>query len=145
MIQIHVAWWCMSNLANVQGPDSIQRWHLASIGNPIVEIRRSYDRLISTMGFPILVRWHLYIESGPRPSFGNSHYVRCQRQNEIFRQFLWKPCVSCLMYPFVNCSSKLTKNKLWLFTSLAFVREITGDWRMALCREWRLNTICTVF
>ena len=36
------------------------------IGNPIVEIRRFYDRLISTMGFPILVRWHLYIESGPR-------------------------------------------------------------------------------
>ena len=36
-----------------------------SIGNPIVEIRRSHDRLISTMGFPILVRKHLYIESGP--------------------------------------------------------------------------------
>ena len=31
-----------------------------------MEIRRSYDRLISTMGFPILVRQHLYIESGPR-------------------------------------------------------------------------------
>ena len=30
-----------------------------TIGNPIVEIRRSDDRLISTMGFPILVRWHL--------------------------------------------------------------------------------------
>ena len=30
-------------------------------------MRRSYDRLISTMGFPILVRWHLYIESGPSP------------------------------------------------------------------------------
>ena len=39
--------------------------HLTSIGNPIVEIRRSYDRLISTMRFPILVRWHLYIEAGP--------------------------------------------------------------------------------
>ena len=25
-----------------------------------MEIRRSYDRLISTMGFPILVRWYLY-------------------------------------------------------------------------------------
>ena len=50
----------------VQGPDSIQRWYLTSIGNPIVEIRRSYDRLISTMGFPIPVRRHLYIESGPR-------------------------------------------------------------------------------
>ena len=36
----------------VQGADSIKRCHLASIGNPIVEIRRSYDRLISTMGFP---------------------------------------------------------------------------------------------
>ena len=33
-----------------------------------MEIRRSYDRLISTMGFPILVRWHCYIESGPRIS-----------------------------------------------------------------------------
>ena len=30
-----------------------------------MEIRRSYDRLISTMGFPILVRRQLYIESGP--------------------------------------------------------------------------------
>ena len=28
-----------------------------------MEIRRSYDRLISTMGFPILVRLHFYIES----------------------------------------------------------------------------------
>ena len=48
------------------GVDSIKRCHLSSIGNPIVEIRRSYDRLISTMGFPILVRWHHFIESGPR-------------------------------------------------------------------------------
>ena len=47
------------------GPDSIKRCHLTSIGNPIVEIRRSYDRLISTMGSPIPVRQHLYIESGP--------------------------------------------------------------------------------
>ena len=30
--------------------------HLTSIGNPIVEIRRIYDGLISTIGFPILVR-----------------------------------------------------------------------------------------
>ena len=28
------------------------------------------DRLISTMGFPILVRWHLYIESGPWSLWG---------------------------------------------------------------------------
>ena len=30
-----------------------------------MEIRRSYDRFISTMGFPILVGWHFYIESVP--------------------------------------------------------------------------------
>ena len=42
-----------------------ERCCLTSIGIPIVEIRRSHDRLMSTMGFPIPVRWHLYIESGP--------------------------------------------------------------------------------
>ena len=55
-----------ANTYTHQGPDSIKRCHLTSIGNPIVEIRRSYDRLISTMGFPIPVRRHLYIESRPR-------------------------------------------------------------------------------
>ena len=49
-----------------QGPDSISRCRLTSIGNPMLEIRWSYDRLIYKMGFPILVRRHLYIESGPR-------------------------------------------------------------------------------
>ena len=51
--------------AIVLGPDSIQRCCLTNIGNPIVEIRPSKDRLISTMGFPILARRYLYIESGP--------------------------------------------------------------------------------
>ena len=41
------------------------------IGNPIVEIKRSYDRLISTMGFPIPIRRHLYIESGPWILYGS--------------------------------------------------------------------------
>ena len=60
-------------LCQTQGPDSIKRYHLTSIGNPIVEIRRSYDRLISTTGFPIPVRQHLYIESG----------TRCRRQGQL--------------------------------------------------------------
>ena len=38
---------------------------LTRIGNAIVEIRWSYDHLISTMGFPLLVWWHLYIGTGP--------------------------------------------------------------------------------
>ena len=55
----------IKNRAPIQYDVSI-RWHLTSIGNPIVEIRQSYDRLIPTMGFPILVRRHLYIETGSR-------------------------------------------------------------------------------
>ena len=47
------------------GAESIQICHLTSVGNPIMDIRRFYGRLISTMGFPILVRRDLYIESGP--------------------------------------------------------------------------------
>ena len=33
-------------------------------------IRLSHNRPISTMGFPILIRWHLYIEPGPRIVMG---------------------------------------------------------------------------
>ena len=46
---------------HIQGLDSIYRY-LAIIGNPIVEIRQSRS-LISTMGFPILLR-HISIELG---------------------------------------------------------------------------------
>ena len=38
---------------------------MSSYQHPIVEIRQYYDRLISAMGFPILVRHLLYIESRP--------------------------------------------------------------------------------
>ena len=44
-----------------QGPDLISYQYR----NTIVEIRRSYNRLISTMGFHILLKYQLYIESGP--------------------------------------------------------------------------------
>ena len=39
-----------------------------------MEIRRSKDRLISTMGFSILVRSHLYIESGPKVLSGQEEH-----------------------------------------------------------------------
>ena len=53
-----------TSLLMSQGVVSIQRCHLTSFVNTIVEVRGSYDRLISAMGFPILVRWYLYTESG---------------------------------------------------------------------------------
>ena len=45
---------------------SIQRCHLTRIGNPIEEIRRADDSLISTTGRLILVR-HIYNKSWPCP------------------------------------------------------------------------------
>ena len=45
---------------HVQKPDLVR---LCSIGIPIVDIKRSQDLLISTMGIPVLIRRHLYIES----------------------------------------------------------------------------------
>ena len=64
-----------------QGTESIQIY-LISIGNPIVEIRRSYDRLISTMGFHILVRWHLYTESGGKQTYQTSTCILLNKQGK---------------------------------------------------------------
>ena len=64
-----------------------------------MEIRRSYDRLISTMEFPILVRCHLYIESGPSwklimgPVFNSlwpSDAMSCHTT--------WSPLVKCHLF-----------------------------------------------
>ena len=73
----------------IKGADSIYRCLLTTVGNPIVEtrgpsvygdhvsqvwgytclkIRQSWDHLIFNMEIPILVRWHLYIETDPRQS-----------------------------------------------------------------------------
>ena len=74
-----------------QGGNSILRCRLTSKGNPIVEILRSQDRLISTMGFPILVRWHLYIESGPSLLWcrdAHSDWIHSERPNGVSKCLL---------------------------------------------------------
>ena len=60
--------------------------YTTSIGNPIVVIRRSKDRLISTMGFPILVRWHLYTES---PSWIQLHNWQKSWRNLTMKWLWW--------------------------------------------------------
>ena len=50
----HGIWFLYWNRA--QYSNSFQRWCLFSIGNPIVQMRQSYDHFISTVGFPILVK-----------------------------------------------------------------------------------------
>ena len=48
---------CVNISSKAQGVDSILRWDLTHIYNPILEIRWTYYCLISTMVFLILVRW----------------------------------------------------------------------------------------
>ena len=87
------AWeWISNFILYFPGPRFNIKCHLTSIGNPIVEIRRSYDRLISTMGFPILVRRHLYIESGPWTCNDLSNHCGHWRQWRLWNknQLVWK-------------------------------------------------------
>ena len=48
------------------GAVSIQRRHLTNIGIPMLEVRRSHDRLILNSRIPIPGKDGLYIETGPR-------------------------------------------------------------------------------
>ena len=43
-----------------------ERTHLTCKYHPIIKIRWSYDWLTSNLILSVLVRWNLYIESGPR-------------------------------------------------------------------------------
>ena len=67
LIGISAEWkiYLIGKSMNCRGLNKYKRCHLTSIENPIVEIRQSYDRLTSTMGFPILIICNLSIESGP--------------------------------------------------------------------------------
>ena len=84
---------------------SIWRCHLTSIGNPIVKIRRSYDRLISTMGFAILARWQLYIESGP----GYLHLVQTCRW-----YFVWRMHENMSPYTDYRLNANYEPNASWV-------------------------------
>ena len=85
----------------------IQNKCLTRIGNFIVEIRQSYDRLFSTMGFPILVRWHLHIESGPWARF-LSHIL-----SQVSWQVTWPR-----LRPQVTCGTFCLSFFKWLHKSL---------------------------
>ena len=90
--------------------------HLTSIWNPILEIRRSYDRLISTLGFPLLVRWHLYIESGSCTflpyymcgsvlSLDATYVAQCSDLGNILSTFF---CIGGVLWPMNNAAVVLS-------------------------------------
>ena len=80
------------------------RCPLTSIGNNIMEIRQSYNCLITRIVFPILVRCHIYIEMDPGAvthgaewhrrysmSYGLWHWAlfQCKDQNYIRLSYLY--------------------------------------------------------
>ena len=96
------------------GADSIKRCNLTSIGNRIVEIRRSYDRLISTMGFPILVRRHLYIDSGPRWYYILSVVWICHCWDKVDMVFIsLQYCTHHIWYQTLHITLMAMSTSMW--------------------------------
>ena len=88
MISLGTCTWCLGMLCTIQGfhsscgktsyqppgPHLNIKTAFPRYGIPMLKIRRSRDRLIVNMGIPILVRWHLNIETASR-----SHKLSKQR------------------------------------------------------------------
>ena len=70
--------------------DSVHICHLTGRVNSLMEIRRSHDRIIFTMEFPILVKRHLYIELGTRFRLIFAHWGRVG-QAVVFTNRSWQP------------------------------------------------------
>ena len=81
------------------GPNSIKRCFFSSIQHPIVDIRWSYDNLISTTGFPIMVKHHLCIELGPWGTWSAKHLTHILAMMRV-------------------------ENSAWFFTTLLLVRNV---------------------
>ena len=111
-----------------------------------MEIRRSYDRLISTLGFPILVRCHLYIESGPwiLSLFTRYCWFISQRQTSVTICHFCSP-VYCQdrrhitqtvheliiqIYKTNICISYMTKRWIWSCHNFAHVMTAQLSWHV---------------
>ena len=109
-----------------------------------MEIRRLQDGLISTMGFPVLVRWHHYIEPTPRCApltlrqlyiITQYHWCICDTYEEHWQALNYNKtkkqelCLFLVMYTFhfifhmspqIDIAVKLIKIQLWQKLILMF-------------------------
>ena len=91
MAILHRSWQIMDRKLLVQGLCSLRRRRLISIGIPIINLRRSSDRLRFIMGIPIPIRGHLLSEK--RPSYCSklvSHQCLWKLKFEVFQRHPWK-------------------------------------------------------
>ena len=120
MAELLTLWW-VTVKEELQGADSVLRC-LTSLGNPIVEIRQSCFCLISRMGFPILVRWHLDIELGSR------RYIR-----RVVMALLLKPIKMSLKENKYAVAGWETYAYIYIYNFLIWV-----GW----CKDYYLPLVC---
>ena len=110
-----------------------------------MEIRRSYDRLISTMVFPILARRHHYIESGPRPQLAKCMILNrsngtgcsaCMIQSAVDITRSDIQIKNTVYYVYIEYKSQLKFTKDMIYLALTtrvfcqyFVSEMTARYR----------------
>ena len=99
-----------------------------------MEIRRSYDRLISTMGFPILVRRHLYIESVP---WCWGRIFQENQANTVVADAL-TPCIDNTILDCVFSMQPFTRPH-WSNSTLEIVRTETQWYLHENCGQWTVG------
>ena len=85
-----------------------------------MEIRRSYNRLISTTGFPILVRWHLYTKSGPWLIVVFTPYTSTKKDNVTERKTTQKSTTKFGIFDKMYLSVKLIAHVHRRFWQVSF-------------------------
>ena len=87
------------------------RWCLTNIGILIVEIRWSYDCLISTMGYPLQVSWHSILNQGANMS--SIVVTPSGDENRIFQENLVNTISADAMPTCTARSSTATPLSVW--------------------------------
>ena len=100
-----------------------------------MEIRWSYDLLISTLGFLILARWHLYVESRPRSSMRKDFSFRCNlsvmkwQKNATIAMWFLLMMIAVIFHPLLITLCFFCKQ---LFVNTISLYVIMTDWRKPL-------------
>ena len=112
-----------------------------SMGIPMLKMRRSRDHLIFNMGIPILVRWHLDIESAPW-----NLQIKCPC--EISKLPVAKRCLDCIpsnmfrLYYFNHlCNILLIRQQVTNITKNKFELHQTHQ-MLVSTHSLRLQMIC---
>ena len=111
-----------------------------TIENPIVEIKLSYDRLISTMGFAILVNDIFILNQGPVVNYV-WHVLLCDELYEIYGDmtpnlFLWLKWLTVFHTALKRVTRLFFVQSSWL--SLPY---ITGHYAHSLCRQFSQSCV----